>query len=259
MSLVLVEVGLGHVLSLDVDAANGTALVEREPLIDAGHVEQMHAGQTSHVFVLVELAKANRAFVHFVVVTFVFFVFLAFIRIRPDDFLELMRKRVPLDATSAGAAVVGRPAEAFVGAALLDQPEVVFCGCGSVSHGLQKQRHVYSVLAEVRIMRVRRAGYCGLTVGMMRMVRKRTDHNVGHVCGARSRSDGSRSRVRRPQRERMGEMSWQRRRIGASRGHVPPHQLLLVLVGVPQSLVSGMHDRFPPPIVVIIRVRNLRL
>lgn len=30
---------------LDIHATNGTALIGREPLIDAFHVEQVHAGQ----------------------------------------------------------------------------------------------------------------------------------------------------------------------------------------------------------------------
>jgi hypothetical protein len=42
------------VLGLDVDPADGAALVEHEPLVDAGHVEQVHARQPADVLVDLE-------------------------------------------------------------------------------------------------------------------------------------------------------------------------------------------------------------
>jgi hypothetical protein len=37
------------VLGLDVDPADGAALVEDQPLVDARHVEQVHARKTANV------------------------------------------------------------------------------------------------------------------------------------------------------------------------------------------------------------------
>ena len=38
-------------MGFDVHSTDGTPLVEDEPLVDAGHVEEMHARQPTDVFV----------------------------------------------------------------------------------------------------------------------------------------------------------------------------------------------------------------
>ena len=48
---------------LDVYAADGAFLVRVQPLVDARHVEEVHARQTPHLFFLLELAQADRALV----------------------------------------------------------------------------------------------------------------------------------------------------------------------------------------------------
>ena len=48
-------------LRLDVDAAYRTPFVGGQPLVDALHVEQVHARQPAHVLAVLELAQTDRA------------------------------------------------------------------------------------------------------------------------------------------------------------------------------------------------------
>ena len=49
--------------SSNIKPADGTSLVLPEPLIDAFHVEEMHAGQSPHVLLHLELRQADGALV----------------------------------------------------------------------------------------------------------------------------------------------------------------------------------------------------
>lgn len=52
----------------DVNAANGAMLVGHQPLVDAVHVEQMHARQAPHIVLHLEQRQANCALLAIVLV-----------------------------------------------------------------------------------------------------------------------------------------------------------------------------------------------
>lgn len=169
-----------------------------------------------------------------------------------DDLLKLVRKGVPLDAVPGGASVVLQVA------ALLDKAEVLL----AVAHRLQEERDVGAAGAaegpthhrgcRSRVVRV--AGEPEELPGVPGAHRRAVRERVAHV---RRQRRGDHPRLRNPGRGVAPATSAN----GAP--HVPAHQLLLLLVRMPQALVSWVQSgpsgvvRRVLLVVVMVQERDL--
>ena len=97
-------------LRLNVDATNRTTFVKTQPLIDARDVEQMHAGKTPNILVLLKFAQTNRALVNVIVGFFI--VVLAFLIPFPGQGLEAVWESAAFDAVFRRA-MIADPASTF--------------------------------------------------------------------------------------------------------------------------------------------------
>ena len=91
----------------NIKPADGTPLVLTEPLINTLHVEEMHAGQSPHVLLHLELRQADGALVALLLLLLLFGALSIC-----GSLDELVRESVPLDAGPTGSPVDAAPSPA---------------------------------------------------------------------------------------------------------------------------------------------------